>query len=55
MSLLCGLKRTFFLVCLTNFALFAPPSIVSSEDVDRKPSIRVIYGGSLFGTLKPCG
>ncbi len=55
MDLLCGLKRIFFLVCLTNFALFAPSSIVNSEDVDRKPSIRVIYGGSLFGTLKPCG
>jgi len=55
MDLLFGFKRIFFLVCLTNFALFAPSSIVSSEDVDRKPSIRVIYGGSLFGTLKPCG
>ena len=55
MSLLCGIKRTFLLVCLTNFALFAPSNIVGSEDVDRNPSIRVIYGGSLFGTLKPCG
>ena len=55
MSPLCGFKRIFFLVCLTNYVLFAPSSIVSSEDVDRKPSIRVIYGGSLFGTLKPCG
>ncbi len=55
MDLWCGLKRAFFLVCLISFALFAPSSIVSSEDVSRKPSIRVIYGGSLFGTLKPCG
>ena len=55
MSLLCGLKRIFFLVFLTNFTLFALLSIAISEGVGRKPSIRVIYGGSLFGTLKPCG
>ena len=35
MSLLCGLKRIFFLMCLTNLAFFAPLSIVNGKDGEQ--------------------
>lgn len=49
------LKRTLFLMGLAHILLFAPSCILGRDDVLNKPSVRVIYGGGLFGTLEPCG
>ena len=48
-------KPMLFLVGLVYFSLFDPSGTLGSEVVDNKPTIRVIYVGGLFGTLKPCG
>jgi hypothetical protein len=48
-------KPMLLLVGLLYFSLFDPSDTLGSVVVDNKPTIRVIYGGGLFGTLKPCG
>ena len=50
-----ALKLMLFLIGLAYFPLFDPSGLLGSDDVEKKQTIRVIYGGGLFGTLKPCG